>query len=73
MRLKITSVDSALGLVLPKEVLQKLELKEGDSVYLTETADGVRITPCDPEFDRQMELAQDVMKRRAAVLRELAK
>jgi hypothetical protein len=42
-------------------------------VYLTEAPDGYRLTPYDPEFEQQMETARKIMKRRRAVLRELAR
>ena len=57
----------------------RLELGEeqrraaGDAVYLTETPDGYRISPYDPEFVRQMELAEKGMKKYRNALRELAK
>jgi putative addiction module antidote len=71
--LKITKVGNSAGLVLPKEALAKLRVEQGDIVYLTETKDGFRITPYDPDFERQMKLARRVMKKHRNVLRELAK
>jgi len=56
--LKIRKVGNSLGVVLPKEVLNRLHLKDGDKVFLTESPDGTyRITPYDPEFEKQMKLA----------------
>lgn len=71
--LKITKIGNSSGLLLPKEALAKLRLEQGDTVYLTETPDGFRITPYDPDFQRQMKLAEKVSKNRRNVLRELAK
>ena len=48
-------------------------VKEGDAVYLTETPDGYRISPYDPEFSRQMELARKVQAKHRDALHELAK
>ena len=48
-------------------------VEEGDAVYLTETHDGYRISPYDPEFSRQMELARKVQAKHRAALHELAK
>jgi putative addiction module antidote len=62
-----------VGLILPKEALSRLKVEKGDSVFLTEDKDGFRITPFDPEFERTMESARKVMKRRRNALRELAK
>lgn len=71
--LKLTSIGNSVGLILPKETLSKLKVDKGDVVYLTESPDGYRITPYDPDFDRQMQLAEDIMRERRHVLRELAK
>jgi putative addiction module antidote len=58
---------------LPKEVLTKLRVVKGDFVFLTESPDGFRITPYNPEFEEQMALARKFMRERRDVLRELAK
>lgn len=71
--LKLTQIGNSVGVILPKEVLARLKVEKGDTVYLTDTPDGLRITPHDPVFEAQMEAARGVMKRRRAVLRELAK
>lgn len=71
--LKLTQIGNSVGVVLPKEALAALKLEKGDSMYLTESPDGFRITAFDPEFDKQMKAAEDIMKRRRNVLRELAK
>jgi putative addiction module antidote len=71
--LKITAVGNSAGVVLPKEVLARLGVAKGDTLYLTEAPDGFRITAYDPDFARQMEAAKKVMKRRRAALRALAK
>jgi putative addiction module antidote len=71
--LKITNVGNSAGVILPRDVLARLGVDKGDSLYLTETPDGFRITPYDPAFAAQMDAARKVMKRRRAALRELAK
>jgi len=73
VKLKVTTVGSSAGVVLPKEVLARLKIEKGDTVFLTESTDGYRITPYDPDFERQMELARRVMRERRNVLKELAK
>jgi putative addiction module antidote len=73
LALKVTKVGNSAGLVLPKEALAKLRVEQGDTVYLTETADGFRITPYDPEFERQMGLARKLTKKHRKALRELAR
>ncbi len=72
-KLKLTAIGNSAGVVLPKEVLARLKVEKGDSVYLTESPDGYRLTPYDPDFERQMDTARKIMKRRRAVLRELAR
>jgi putative addiction module antidote len=47
-KLKLTTIGNSAGVVLPKEVLARLKLDKGDSVYLTEAPDGYRLTPYDP-------------------------
>ena len=71
--LKLTQIGNSIGVILPKDVLARLKLEKGDSVFITETPDGYAITPHDPAFETQMTAAQEIMKRRRAVLRELAK
>lgn len=71
--LKLTQIGNSVGVILPKEVLARLKLEKGDTLYLTESPDGMRITPHDPAFEDQMQAARDIMKARRAVLRELAK
>jgi putative addiction module antidote len=71
--LKITQIGNSLGLILPKEMLARLKLEKGDTVHITESPDGVRLTPHDPTFETQMDAARSIMKKRRAVLRELAK
>jgi putative addiction module antidote len=73
IKLKVTTVGSSAGIVLPKEALALLKVQKGDSVFLTESPDGVRITPYNPDFEEQMALARRFMGERRDVLRELAK
>ena len=73
MELKLRKVGNSLALIVPKHVRQKMGVKEGDTVYLTETPDGYHVSPYDPEFARQMELAEKGMKKYRNALRELAK
>jgi putative addiction module antidote len=73
IRLKARPVGNSTGITLPKEVTDRLKIKNGDSVYLTESPDGYRLTAYDPEFAEQMEAAEKVMRRYKDALRELAK
>lgn len=71
--LKLTQIGNSVGVVLPKELLGLLHVGKGDTLYATESPDGVRLTPFDPEFEQQMEAARKIMKSRRDVLHELAK
>ena len=71
--LKLTQIGNSLGFVLPKEAASRLKVEKGDIVYLTESPDGYRISPYDPAFEKQMQTAERIMKKRRNVLRELAK
>ena len=71
--LKLTQFGNSVGAVFPKEMLARLNLDKGDVVYLTESADGYRLTPYNPEFEDQMTAARKIMKKRRNVLRQLAK
>ena len=71
--LKLTQIGNSIGAVFPRELLNRLNLEKGDLLYVTETPDGLRISRHDPEFARQMEAARTIMKKRRAVLHELAK
>ena len=71
--LKLTQIGNSVGVILPKEVLAKLKLEKGQSIFITETPEGYAITPYDPNFETQMQAAEEIMKRRRHVLRELAK
>ena len=73
IKLKLTAVGNSAGVVFSKEVLARLKVDKGDTVYLTESADGYRLTPYSPEFEAQMKAARKIMKKRRAALRELAK
>jgi putative addiction module antidote len=71
--LKITQVGNSLGVILPKEITEKLNLAKGDELALIETANGIELTPYDPEFEAKMEAARGITKRYRNALRELAK
>lgn len=69
--LKLTTIGNSVGVILPREVLTKLRVSKGDLLYVREVPDGVTLTPYNPDFDRQMELAETVMRKNRDVLRRL--
>ena len=72
--LKLTQIGNSVGVILPKELLARLKLEKGDTVFVSEAANGaVMLSPYDPAFESQMDAARKIMKNRRQVLRELAK
>jgi putative addiction module antidote len=71
--LKVTQVGNSLGVILPREVLSELNLEKGDSLFLTRSPEGYRVTKTDPDFAEKMRVAREIMRKRHNVLRELAK
>jgi putative addiction module antidote len=71
--LKLTQVGNSVGVILPREMLARLGVGKGDTIYAIDQPDGVRLTVADPEFAAQMDVARRIMKERREVLRELAK
>jgi putative addiction module antidote len=74
LTVKVTTVGSSSGIILNREVMTRLGVRKGDVLYLTEAPDGgYRITPYNPEFERQMKLAEEIMHDDREILRALAK
>lgn len=74
MELKLRKVGNSVGVVLPKEALIHLGVRDGDALYLSEAPDGgFRLTTNNPEFARQMAAAENVIRRYRNTLKELAK
>jgi putative addiction module antidote len=71
--LKLRKIGNSVGVILPKDTLDRHKLSAGDVVELTEQDDRLVIKRSDDEFARQLEVARQVMKRRFSALRELAK
>lgn len=72
MKLKITTIGNSAGVILPKELLARLRLEKGDELHALETPDGIRLTTFDPELAAQMDVAEQVMRKRRALLNKLA-
>jgi putative addiction module antidote len=74
MKLEVKKIGNSTGLILPRELLSRLKLEQGDWVHVTEMPDGgVRLTPYDPTFEKGMEIAERAMKTYRNALAELAK
>ena len=70
--LKLTAIGNSTGVILPKEILEKLRVSKGDTIFVTETKDGIEIKAYDPVVANQMEIAERVMREDRDVLRKLA-
>jgi len=70
--LKLTTVGNSTGVVLPKELLQRLHVEKGDVLYVLDTPGGIELTPYDPQFAKQMDVAEKVMREDRDILKKLA-
>lgn len=70
---KLTQIGNSVVVILPKDVLARLKLAKGDTVFVAGAPGEVVLTPWSPEFDAQRVAARALMKKRLNVLRELAK
>jgi putative addiction module antidote len=73
MKLKLRSVGTSTGLVLPKEMLVRLRAKKDDTLFAIETPAGYLLTPYDPEVETQLDLGRGFMSKYRSVFRALAK
>ncbi|MBV5272694.1 MAG: AbrB/MazE/SpoVT family DNA-binding domain-containing protein [Lamprocystis purpurea] len=73
LKVKVTSVGNSMGILLPKEALNKLKVGKGDTLYLVENEEGFTITPYQQDFEKQMEAAEKVLKKYRNAFHELAK
>ena len=69
---KVIPVGNSSGVILPKETLARLNVQRGDTLYITEGPQGIRLIPFDEEFARQMEAAREIMRENRDVLQRLA-
>ncbi len=72
-QVKVTQIGNSLGVVLPKDIVERLGIVRGQQLSLSETENGLELSPFDPEFEEQMRLAEEIMDRYRDTLRELAK
>lgn len=71
---QLKKIGNSTGMILPKEVMARLNLSVGDTFYATVTPEGgLRFTPHDPKFEKAMAVARRGMKIYRNALAELAK
>lgn len=69
---KITSIGNSAGIILPKELMEKLRVSKGDTLTVTETPDGFQLHPYDEEFAEGMAFAEEIMREDRDILKKLA-
>ncbi len=73
MKLEIKKIGNSTGLILPKELLVRLELKQGDEVVVTDAPNGFRVTRDNSDFETAMQIVDDIMVEYRETLEALAK
>ncbi len=73
LKVKVTAIGNSMGILLPKEALNKLKANKGDTLYLVDGPEGLTLTPYQQDFESQMEAAEMVMKKYRNAFHELAK
>ena len=71
--LKLRQIGGSTGAIFPKDVLDKLKVGEGDSLFVVESPDGILLTPYDPELEEQLEIGRRFMRKNKNAFRALAK
>ncbi|WP_396433458.1 AbrB/MazE/SpoVT family DNA-binding domain-containing protein [Limnohabitans sp.] len=71
--LKLTQIGNSVGVILPKEALSRLRLEKGQSVFMTETPEGLVLTPYDPALDEQIQAGRAFMRDFRDTFHQLAK
>ena len=74
MKIEIKRIGNSDGLILPRELMQRLDLKRGQQLHVTELAGGgLQLLPYDPDFEKTMEFAEEVLEEYKDTLAALAK
>lgn len=74
IELKVRKFGNSLGVVLPREVINRLQTKDGAPLFLIEAPEGTyRLTPYDPAFEQKMAKAEEIITRYRNTLHTLAK
>lgn len=74
MKLEIKKIGNSDGLILPRDLMQRLDLKRGQTLHVVELAGGgFQVLPYDPDFEKTMDIADDVMDEYRDTLATLAK
>jgi putative addiction module antidote len=73
LALKVTQIGNSVGVILPKEALARLKVEKGDSLFLSETPNGLALTPYDPSLQEQLDAGREFMREFRDTFHALAK
>ena len=73
LALKLTQIGNSVGVILPKEMLSRLKLEKGDTVFCTDSAEGFTLTPYDPTLEEQLKIGREFMREYRDTFHQLAK
>ena len=71
--LKLTQIGNSVGVILTKDILARLKLEKGDTVFMTDAAGGITLTPFDPTLDEQVRAGREFMREYRDTFHQLAK
>lgn len=71
--LKLTQIGNSVGVILPKEMLARLKVEKGDTLFATEAANGVNLSPYDPDMEAQLKMGREFMREYRDTFHQLAK
>ncbi len=72
--LEVKKIGDSLGLILPKDLLARFKLKEGDKLHVVEqTERGIKLSPYDPKRSKAVEFARRSFRKYAETYKALAK
>jgi putative addiction module antidote len=71
--LKLTAVGTSTGVVIPKEMLKRLKVGRGDTLFAIETPSGYLLTPYDPEVEEELAIGRKFMQKYRETFKALAK
>lgn len=73
LKVKVTDIGSSMGILLPREALNKMKACKGDTLYLIESPEGYTLTLGQQNLEKQMDVGKDIMQRYKQTLKDLAK
>ena len=72
-KIKLMKIGASTGAIFPKEMLSRLKVHQGDTLFAMETPEGVLLTPYDPELEKQLEAGREFMREYRDTFRALAR